>query len=272
MAMALGREEAREWHNEWIAYERCFVKNCLTEAMEKNFPNPRDLCALVWPCRATLTSVSIRNAALRHFEERKWKNDQFAADPNWRYFDLAHAHSYLWLDLFDPVWATLEWYFSHQEAPGAWAEIGGNDVSDMWRNCWSFHDSRMVIPHGWVSAEMWLLLRDLIFYADGLQLVLGRGVPAEWWRAPSGWGVSGGITAFGKADARIIPLGRDRYVWDMRLDADEALSPDFVLEMPPGTRNVLPAPGTTVARNFWGRLCLVASRPGAYEFKATIRC
>ncbi|MCX7803987.1 MAG: hypothetical protein N3A38_02245 [Planctomycetota bacterium] len=271
MAMALGREEAREWHNEWIAYERCFMRECLPEAMDKNFPNSRDLCSIIWPCRAVLTSVAIRNAALRYFQERKWRDDQFVPEPQWRYFDIAQAHGYLWLDLFDLVWATLEWYFSHQEAPAAWAEIGGLDISDAWKDCWSFHKPKVVIPHGWVCAEMWLLLRDLIFYEDGLQLITGRGVPADWWLAPSGWGVSGGITAFGRADIRVAPLGRDRYAWEVRLDGDEALSPEFVLELPPGFSKIHPPPGTSVARNFWGRTCLVADRPGTYEFKAIIR-
>ncbi len=116
----------------------------------------------------------------------------------WPYGGLELAHDYLFLGQRDRVQQILTYTLNHQTAPGwfAWAE--GVDPSTE-----GFGEGDM--PHGWASAELVNLVRDMLLYEDGDQLVIGAGVPEDW--AGKAFSIQGAPTRWGLATVTVSADG-----------------------------------------------------------------
>jgi len=119
----------------------------------------------------------------------------------WPYGGLELAHDFLFLGMRQPLWQVLGYTLAHQTAPGlyAWAEgvdpaTGGFGEGDM--------------PHGWAAAELANLVRDMLLYGQGSQLVVGAGVPASW--AGHTISIANAPTRWGNASVIIDPGGAVR--------------------------------------------------------------
>ncbi|MBV8086217.1 MAG: hypothetical protein JO247_15530, partial [Chloroflexi bacterium] len=106
----------------------------------------------------------------------------------WPYGGLEVAHALLFLDHPNQALQTLSYSLDHQTFPDlfAWSEGADPATSD-------FAEGDM--PHGWASAELVNLVRDMLLYEAGDKLVVGAGVPPSWagqafWlrNAPTRWG------------------------------------------------------------------------------------
>ncbi|MGH2363841.1 MAG: hypothetical protein ACRDHX_04225, partial [Chloroflexota bacterium] len=119
----------------------------------------------------------------------------------WPYGGLELAHDFLFLGMRQPLDQVLRYTLAHQTAPGlyAWAEgvdaaTGGFGEGDM--------------PHGWAAAELANLVRDMVLYSHGSQLVVGAGVPASW--AGQAISIANAPTRWGNASITIAPDGAVR--------------------------------------------------------------
>jgi len=61
------------------------------------------------------------------------------------------------------------------------------------------------MPHGWASAELANLVRDMLLFEEGDKLVVGAGVPAAWAGQPIA--IRNAPTQWGLASVAIAPDG-----------------------------------------------------------------
>ncbi len=109
----------------------------------------------------------------------------------WPYGGLGLAHAYLRLGRTDILWEILEWTSAHQTLPGtfAWAEQvnpseGGFSGGDM--------------PHAWVAANYFTLIREMVVSEHDESLELFTGVPVGWFASGERIAVSGLPTYYGE--------------------------------------------------------------------------
>jgi hypothetical protein len=116
----------------------------------------------------------------------------------WPYGGLELAHAFLFLGMRPELEQTLSYTLDHQTFPGlfAWAEGADPTTSD-------FAEGDM--PHGWAAAEMVNLIRDMLLYEDGDQLIVGGGVPSAW--AGQRFSIRHAPTRWGPADMAVAPNG-----------------------------------------------------------------
>jgi len=130
--------------------------------------------------------------------ERRWQENNiesqaqnlFWGHPN---TTVAEAHQWLYLKQPELVWSTLQTLWKHQASPGlyTWAAAHENDAPahlSKWYRLRGWIDSTQVTPHHWTAAEMLLLQVDMLAYlepnGDTTTLVLGAGIPKEWFKQP----------------------------------------------------------------------------------------
>jgi len=203
------------------------------------FANPRDLSCLLWPCRAA--GVDIRPWARAYFQRVKMRQGAFFMDPNWRYFDLAQAHNYLWAGLPELAWMTLDSYLARPDAPSGWAEIGASDIDRArWDALVTTEPPEVVLPHGWVSAEMFLLLRDMLFFEDGERLVLLSGLRPEWRAEGKTVEVASAPTPWGKLSMAVSGAPGGRLAGEVHLEGEP---PGGLVLAPPGIEPMTLPPG-----------------------------
>lgn len=188
--------------------------------------NDRSLACAIWPTGAR----SPEDPVARQSYERWWRTRRlddrghYHREPRWRYFELAQAHNLLLLGHRDEVLTTIEQFLRTQDAPGlyGWAEGDQNgDPSGDWRLIRGWWPDSKIMPHGWVAAEMALLLRDLFVLETPDELILGAGVPASWLEAPSGVGITDAPTRHGKVSWRLEPYDPARgYALTIRCDPE----------------------------------------------------
>ncbi|HVC33254.1 MAG TPA: hypothetical protein VNL16_07070 [Chloroflexota bacterium] len=127
-------------------------------------------------------------------------------DNYWPYAGLSLAHAFYQLGMMDHTWSVLQWTFAHQTAPHlyTWAEAV---------NPTNFSFASGDMPHSWMSAEMILLLRDMLLREQGNQLAigpfpdawLGAGQRVQLQRFPTQFGTEG-YTMTRSADGRQLQL------------------------------------------------------------------
>ncbi|MGQ9498435.1 MAG: hypothetical protein ACUVRC_01615 [Desulfotomaculales bacterium] len=61
--------------------------------------------------------------------------------------------------------------------------------------------------HGWAAADWLLLLRNCLLHETGGHLVLGAGVPSDWYTRGNGLEVRGAPTHFGQLDFAVESRG-----------------------------------------------------------------
>ena len=177
--------------------------------------NERDFACAIWPCDARHAD----DLATREEFERRWNTLRLGRDrvyhgePRWRYFEAAEAHNLLRLGHADRALLVLEQFLRTQDAPGLYGWAEGDDTGDPtgdWKDIRGWWPARRrdlrrgsaIMPHGWISAELALLVRDLLVWEDDGQLVIGAGVRPEWIDPASGLAAEGawlGITEIGRA-------------------------------------------------------------------------
>ena len=125
----------------------------------------------------------------------------------WRYFAPAKAHQSLLAGNREAGWKTIQLHLDHPQMRDWFAfDEGGLSGSGGWQYLdtnW-LHDKKApgingarAMPHGWAIAEVWLLMRDSLFFETEDELVLLAGIPEEWFRDPKGITVENAPTAFG---------------------------------------------------------------------------
>jgi len=199
-AEALGHgADARRYSDELREYREAFMR-----VLSKRFgENERDFCCVLWPTRAAAPSHPMVSAAFRRWwREHRCPNGVYRPEALWTYFEAAQAHNYLLLGDRQKAWATIESFLTHHAAPGLYAyhEGEGDENSfGLWGRIRGWNPVPKVMPHGWTSAELFLLLRDCMVYEDHNHLVIGAGVPASWMAEGAEFGIGGAPTYFGRA-------------------------------------------------------------------------
>lgn len=177
--------------------------------------NERDYACAIWPTEARSPDDPDTLAAFERFwRQRRWdERGQYHREPRWRYFELAQAHNMLRLGRRQEALMTIEQFLRTQDAPGlyAWAEGDATgDPAGLWRLVRGWWPESKIMPHGWASAEMALLLRDLFVFEEGGALVLGAGVAPTWLDSPEGVGIAGAPTRHGLVSWLLCPSGEAR--------------------------------------------------------------
>ena len=151
-------------------------------------------CA-VWPTQA-FPKEMVRDK----FEEwwNVWRNrgGEYRPGFDWTYFEAAQAHNYLLLGEYTKYRTMLERYYEYQDVPGMYGYnegkgcfergipvYGGQDWgfgNILPYRGWDLFDCNL--PHNWVSAELFLMLRDALVHEEDGGLVIGEGVEEEWLR------------------------------------------------------------------------------------------
>jgi len=133
--------------------------------------------SVLWPCR-----LYPLDAGKAH--------DQFGRvgpqpPQGWRYFALATAHQALLAGRRDTAAGTIAAHLDHPQLKGWFAfDEGGKSGPGGWSHARTTWNSAVAMPHGWATAEMFLLVRDSVVFEDEDRLVLLAGIPEEWFREP----------------------------------------------------------------------------------------
>jgi hypothetical protein len=165
--------------------------------------------AVQWPCRLYPLEGSPAQASFR----------QVGARPTgeWRYFPLAFAHQGLLSGSREAGYGTVAlhlddpqmrgWYCFDEGGPsgsGGWGYLRTTWSCAMERPAWA-PNSAVAMPDGWGLAELWLLMRDCLYFEDEGTLVLLAGADPAWLAAPQGIAVDGLPTHFGPFSMRLEP-------------------------------------------------------------------
>jgi hypothetical protein len=122
-----------------------------------------------------------------------------AQGPLWTYFTLAEAHQNLRLGYPDRAWKIINFFASHQPAPGLytfWEGAGEENSFGLWARTRGWAQPPNVTPHYWSAAEMLLLQLSMLAYRDGETLVIGAGITADQLSSEmsvAGVGIAGGF-------------------------------------------------------------------------------
>ncbi len=216
MASALGRPESAAWRAEGDE-----LAAALRARIDGFGRNERDSVCAIWP-----TEVLDRGdaEAARAFDSwwsqhRHDRQGGYRGEPRWRYFELGQAHNLLLLGMRDRALLTVEQFLRTQDAPGLYAWAEGDHTGDPtgdWRMIRGWWPTSKIMPHGWVAAEMALLIRDLLVHEAGDRLVIGAGVRPEWLSSCEPLAVSGAPTRFGTVDWRFETIGTGRHTLTIR--------------------------------------------------------
>ncbi|MGC8833276.1 MAG: hypothetical protein ACP5R4_04405 [Armatimonadota bacterium] len=184
--------------------EAAELRDALLRAVPKQFgSNERDFACALWPTKALSGEhPRVRAAFQQWWSETRFRGGIYRAEPLWTYFEVAQAHNLLFLGEREKAWATVENFLSNHAAPGLYAYHEGDgdeNSSGLWELVRGWQPVPKVVPHGWTSAELFLLLRDCMLYEEHDHLVVGAGVPEAWMSNGAEFGISGAPTYFGRA-------------------------------------------------------------------------
>ena len=128
-------------------------------------------------------------------------------EPLWTYFEAAQAHNAFRLGLREESWQTMQGMLSAtgnwdvsafvEGHPAGWERLPYGDGAE--RRGW-LDPARALggnMPHNWNSAEVLAWIRDAFVTEEEGGLVLGLGVPREWMKPGSRFGVTNLPTEFG---------------------------------------------------------------------------
>jgi hypothetical protein len=185
----------------------------LLAAMKRNAPelfgrNERDFTSSLWPTEwADPNDPVIRAAYDRWWNAERMPEGRHSPERLWTYFEAGQAHNYMLLGSRDRMWVSLDHFLCVHAAPGLYAwhegEKDENSTLMLWDRTRGWDRRSFVVPTGWTSAEVFLLLRNCLVHEDGDSLLLGAGVPEAWMTEP--FSAAGLPTHFGRASFRYEP-------------------------------------------------------------------
>lgn len=160
----------------------------LRTAWNRALPGPEGLNERTAMCGLWPTGVVADRATYAGILERRWTDGHDAGGalrsvPLWTYFTFSEAHQWLRLDRPDRVWATLDWFWSHEPSPGLYAWWEGNGEENAfrrWEQVRGWTRPPHVVPHYWSAATALLMQLAMLGHDDDGVLVVGAGVPAAW--------------------------------------------------------------------------------------------
>lgn len=125
---------------------------------------------------------------------------------SWRYFPLSTAHQGLFVGSRLASVGTLVKHLDHKQMRGWYAfDEGGPSAQGAWSQARTRWDPEIAMPHGWATAEMWLLMRDALLFEDGERLTLFAGIPESWFVDPHGMRVENMPSWFGECSMDWVP-------------------------------------------------------------------
>jgi hypothetical protein len=233
-ASFLAKESGHAAEAEEYDMDARLVREALTRYAATNMgKDERDFACAVWPTRAfNPDDPIVKRAFEKRWQQMTTDTGRYELRSEWSYFDIANAHTQLWMGERDRMWQILGYYLKHQHAPGMylWREGPPTDAdrSLNWSRVAGWIDHPTVIPHGWVASEVALLVRDLFVYEENEHLVFGAGIPDEWLKAGDRVAVSGFETYWGKVGLE-VESNQNQIVVTLTLPQG---SPDFELRLP----------------------------------------
>ncbi|ANE45402.1 hypothetical protein SY83_02645 [Paenibacillus swuensis] len=203
LAEALGLKDDGARYKE----EAIQIQEALREYGRSAFgDNERDVTCAIWPTQA----FSPDDVFVQEKFESWWQKNRlqgkaaYNPEPLWKYFELGQAHNYLLLGDAEKALQTVHYYLEHHYVNNLFGWLEDNhDVAEFWSTIEGWYKLPSRHPHGWVSSELFLLLRDLILYEKDRTLIVGEGVPPEWMELTSPIEVLKMPTSFGPVDVQI---------------------------------------------------------------------
>lgn len=194
------------------------LKTALERYMEREprfFEWERNVNSLIWPTRTwEYETEKVEDGFKKWWKVERGTESTYIPERFWIHFELGQIHNALMLGLREQSWQGLKYRLENQDVPGlyGWREYGGgfeeagnavNGVSiiKQLRGCTKFDK---ITPHGWCSAEMWLLQRGMLVeeWRNGLNLFAG--VPDEWLKPSAEISFSGFATWYGNVSAKLV--------------------------------------------------------------------
>ena len=179
-------EEADRWENTAAELQKSW--ELAFQHADAKSENERTYISALWN---TWIGANQKDLLTNRLTDR-WK-DNFDASGNikvtplWTYFNIAHAHQWVFLGHPEHVWQSLNWFLDNQASEGlyTWWEGNGEENSfGLWQDIRGWVQPPHVTPHYWSAAEMLLLQLDMLAYTDISQekttVVLGAGIPRQW--------------------------------------------------------------------------------------------
>ncbi|MFD2612472.1 hypothetical protein [Paenibacillus gansuensis] len=251
MAAVLGMEEEAERYR----LEASDLKVSLERYAKDHFGgNERDTVCALWPTEALDSS----SADLLESYESRWNqvrlqgNGEYAPEPLWKYFELGQAHNYLWLGDREKVWTSLHYYLDHHDVKGLFGWLEDNhDIAEYWSQIEGWYQLPSRQPHGWVSSELFLLLRDMLAYEQGDTLIIGEGIPAEWLKMGSAVHISRFATFFGPVDLSLEVKEGGRLILELSFHRTDRLPELVDLRLPWPEGELYTNMGTKQAERVW---------------------
>lgn len=170
--------------------------------------NERDLACIFWPTDIfSADEKFLKDMAYNWWIRNKEHNNALLKEDSWLYFELAQAHNMLYLGYRDKAWMVIKRYIEEQNFPGLYVykegDSGCADPTGIWSKIYGWHLKPGNMPHGWISAELALLIRDLLYYEYDDQLIIGSGIPSDWIVPGNKIEISDAPTYFGRLNYKI---------------------------------------------------------------------
>ncbi len=196
-------EEANLYHK-----EAAELREALHSYSATNFgQNERDFVCAIWPTKAFEPGWE----PLTELYEKWWhqvrldEKGRYKPEPLWKYFELGQAHNYLLLGERTKALQTVNYYLEHHDVQNLYGWLEDSyDIAENWSQIEGWYRLPSRQPHGWVSSEFLLLLRDLWLYENAETLVLGQGIPAEWLQKGKKVQILNMPSAFGPIDFKVF--------------------------------------------------------------------
>ncbi len=207
------------------------IRKSLERITEEQFGrNDRDVVCSIWPTGwADPRDPRIQERFDDWWARVRHPHGAMHHEPLWTYFEVGEAHNYLLLGQRERVWSVLEHFLTTHSAPGLYCYPEGerdeNSASLLWQRTRGWDQIRFVTPNLWTSAELFLLLRDVLVREDGDRLVIGSGVPLLWMDAP--FSIRNLPTRFGPVSFSYEPVGHR-----VTLEMDQAPPGGFTAAFP----------------------------------------
>lgn len=175
------------------------LRTALYEYYPENFLETPELqgiysfgCAL-WPTRAFEREM-VREKFDEWWDSWRCPGGNYHPGFDWTYFEAAQAHNYLLLGQRERFLIMLERYYADQDVPGLYGYNEGRGATERGKPTyggqdWGFGNTLAYrgwdlftcnMPHNWVSAELFLMMRDALLYEEDETLVIGAGIPEIW--------------------------------------------------------------------------------------------
>lgn len=213
-AMQLGRKNlAERWFEKSKKLDRAITTHLLPQ-----YGNDRDPIVTPYPTKALNEYLDVLRNKFRDWyrANRLTADGKRKAEVLWTYFEAAQIHNAILLDMKKKAWINLNgmldfsgvsaWdvtAYTEGQAHGAENMPFRSDIGCRgWLNRKTALGGNM--PHNWTSAEMVNLIRDIFVVEEGDTLILGKGVPPEWSKPGSRFGVTNMPTDFGPVTYTVI--------------------------------------------------------------------